>query len=201
MGEPGLRERKKKETSARLWRAALDLFAERGFDAVSTAEIAAAADVSKMTLFNYFPTKEDLILMPVEDHIDEPARVVRARPDGQSAIEALRTQFLAALAARDPATGLSDSEPVMLMQRLARSTPSLLARALHYELTRANTLADALAEPGPTTPFDHVRARQIMGVISALVEHNVARVLAGDKPDAVYPEAVTLAERGFDLLE
>jgi len=201
VAELSLRERKKKETGVRLWQAAVRLFAERGFDAVSTAEIAAAADVSKMTLYNYFPTKEDLVLMPIEDHIDEPARVVRARAEGQTPVAALRAQFLAAMAERDPATGLSDAESFQQIQRLIRGTPSLLARALRYEITRVDTLADALAEPGPAAPFDRVRARQIMGVINALVEHNVARVLGGEKADEVYPDAVELAGRGFDLLE
>ncbi|MEV0274629.1 TetR family transcriptional regulator [Hamadaea sp. NPDC050747] len=196
-----LRERKKKETGIRLWVAAVKLFAERGFDAVSTAEIAAAADVSKMTLYNYFPTKEDLVLMPIEDHIDEPARVVKARPAGQTPVAALRAQFLEALADRDPATGLNDSASFVQIQRLIRGTPSLLARALHYEMTRVDTLAEALAEAGPPAPLDRVRARQIMGVIGGLVEHNVGRVLDGEKADAVYPDAVELAERGFDLLK
>ncbi|NUR74296.1 MAG: TetR/AcrR family transcriptional regulator [Hamadaea sp.] len=200
MAEMSLRERKKKETGVRLWVAAVKLFAERGFDAVSTAEIAAAADVSKMTLFNYFPTKEDLVLMPMEDHLDEPARVVRARADGQTPVAALKAQFLTALAGRDPATGLNDSDSFVQIQRLIRNTPALLTRALRYELTRVDTLAEALAEPGPVTPLDRVRGRQIMGVIGGLVEHNVGRVLAGEKADDVYPDAVALAESGFDLL-
>jgi AcrR family transcriptional regulator len=196
-----LRERKKRETAARLWRAAMAMFAERGFDAVSTAEIAAAADVSKMTLFNYFPTKEDLVLSPLEEHADEPARTVRGRRSGESPVQALRGQFLAAMAARDPATGLSDSQNFLDTQRLIRSTPALLVRAVGYQMSRISTLAEALAEPGAVQPIDRVRAAQIMGVISALIEQNVERVLAGDKADDVHPDAVDLAERAFALLE
>jgi AcrR family transcriptional regulator len=201
VAELSLRERKKKETAARLWQTAIAMFAERGFDKVSTAEIAAAADVSKMTLFNYFATKEDLVLSPVWEHVDEPARTVRERAEGQSPVAALRVQFLAAMAARDPAAGLSDSPSFLDIQRLIRSTPSLLVRVLRFEVLRIDALAEALAEPGGPQPLDRVRAAQIIGVISALAEHNVGRLLDGEKVEEVYPDAVELAEQGFALLE
>src|SRR5690242_21571654 len=78
----GLRERKKLETARAVRRAAIDLFLERGFDDVSVAEIAAAANVSKMTVFNYLPSKEDLLFMPMEEQTEEMAEVVRDRPAG-----------------------------------------------------------------------------------------------------------------------
>src|SRR5690606_3736169 len=62
MAEPGLRERKKQRTREAILKAAFAMFAESGFDRVHVADIAAAAEVSKPTLFAYFPTKEDLVL-------------------------------------------------------------------------------------------------------------------------------------------
>ena len=59
--ETGLRERKKQQTRQLLAETARRLFAERGFENVSIVEIARAADVSEATVFNYFPTKEDLV--------------------------------------------------------------------------------------------------------------------------------------------
>ncbi len=70
----GLRERKKRETRRRLLETATTLFSERGFDQVSVAEIADAADVSKMTVFNYFDSKEDLVFAPLEEHVATPPR-------------------------------------------------------------------------------------------------------------------------------
>lgn len=82
----GLRERKKIQTRRRLLAEAARLFGERGFDQVSVAEIAEAADVSKMTVFNYFDSKEDLVLAPMEEHIGDVAQVVRDRVHGESAV-------------------------------------------------------------------------------------------------------------------
>ena len=86
----GLRERKKARTRDAISGAAIALFLERGYDAVSVAEIAEAAEVSKRTLFAYFPAKHDLVLHRFADHEDEPARVVREREPGVAPLEALR---------------------------------------------------------------------------------------------------------------
>ena len=74
----GHRERKKQQTYRNVSDIAIRLFLEKGFDAVSVAEVAAAAGISKPTLFRYFPAKEDLVLHRFAEHEDEAARVVRA---------------------------------------------------------------------------------------------------------------------------
>src|SRR3954452_12818478 len=103
----GLRERKKLQTAMRIYRTAVELFVERGFDAVSVAEIADAAEVSKMTVFNYFGTKEDLVFRPTEEHFGDAARAFREREPGESAVDAVRRQFLDMVEARDPSIGLN----------------------------------------------------------------------------------------------
>ncbi|EFH31366.1 oxidoreductase [Streptomyces pristinaespiralis ATCC 25486] len=128
----GLRERKKRLTYRAISDAAVALFLERGFDAVSVAEVAAAADVSKPTLFRYFPTKEDLALHRFADREDEAARVVAARPAGVPPLDALHRHFLDGLARRDPVTGLNDEEGVLAFHRLLYGTPSLVARLHAY---------------------------------------------------------------------
>ena len=85
----GLRDRKKARTRDAISGAAIALFLQRGYDAVSIAEIAAAAEVSRRTLFAYFPTKDDLVLHRFADHEDEAARVVRAREPDVAPLDAL----------------------------------------------------------------------------------------------------------------
>jgi AcrR family transcriptional regulator len=200
----GLRERKKLQTRQHLLAVATGLFLERGFDRVSVAEIAAAADVSKMTVLNYFPTKEDIVVGPMEEHVDEPARVVRARRTGESALAALRRHFLHALAERDPVTGLNDNPRVLAMQQLMRSTPALTLRVLGFTSRSIDLLAEALAEETRAAPGDllpRVAAAQLIATQFALVTENGQRIARGEHAASVYPDAVAAARKAFGLLD
>src|SRR5215213_9281362 len=92
---PGLRERKKQQTRQAIADTARRLFSERGFDAVTVAEIARAADVAEKTVFNYFPTKEDLFYSRLEAFEEELLAAIRGRPGGESAIAAFRDFLMA----------------------------------------------------------------------------------------------------------
>src|SRR6266567_1533882 len=93
----GLRERKKQRTRQAISDVATRLFIARGFDAVTVAEVAQAADVSVNTVFNYFSTKEDLFFDRAETFINEPSRIVRARRRGESVVDALYRSYRAAI--------------------------------------------------------------------------------------------------------
>ncbi|MEO3842082.1 TetR/AcrR family transcriptional regulator [Streptomyces sp. B22F1] len=194
---PGLRERKKQRTRRLLSETAVRLFLERGYDAVSVAEVAAAAEVSKPTLFRYFPSKEDLVLHRFADHQDEAARVVTARAEGESPLAALRRNFLDGLERRDPVTGLCDDPAVIAYQRLLYGTPSLVARLAGWQERSERVLAEALGGPA-------VRARLAAGQIAAvqriLAEENVRRIADGESADAVAPDAKEAAELAFRQL-
>jgi AcrR family transcriptional regulator len=86
----GLRERKKRATRETIAATARRLFAERGFDAVTVAEVAAAADVSQKTVFNHFATKEDLAFAGREEGIAQFVAAITARPPGSSVLEVFR---------------------------------------------------------------------------------------------------------------
>src|SRR5919198_2776750 len=86
----GLRERKKRRTRAAIADAAMELFTERGFDAVTVADIARAADVSEKTVFNYFPTKEDLVLHRGQERRAALIEAIRARKPGTPLVKPFR---------------------------------------------------------------------------------------------------------------
>src|SRR3954463_14464285 len=87
---PGLRERKKQRTRELISETARRLFAERGFDAVTVAEVARAADVSEGTVFNYSPTKEQLFYGEMERFETQLVAGVRSRPAGETPLDAVR---------------------------------------------------------------------------------------------------------------
>src|SRR3954452_16195921 len=87
----GLRERKKEATRRLIAATARRLFSERGFDGVTVAEIARAADVAEKTVFNYFPTKEDLFYSRLEAFEEELLEAVRDRAPDESISAAFRT--------------------------------------------------------------------------------------------------------------
>src|SRR5436189_844649 len=86
----GLRESKKERTRIEIAGTAMRLFATRGFDHVTVAEVAAAAAVSEKTVFNYFPTKEDLFYDEVPARAAALAEAIRSRAPGESILSALR---------------------------------------------------------------------------------------------------------------
>ncbi|MCX5341956.1 TetR/AcrR family transcriptional regulator [Streptomyces atratus] len=188
-----LRERKKQLTYQAVSDAAIAMFLERGFDKVSVAEVAAAADISKPTLFRYFPTKEDLALHRFADHEDEAARVVAARADTESPLDALRRHFLDGLERRDPVTGLCDAPQVLAFMRLLYGTPSLVARMYAYQGRSEAALARALGD----RVRDRLAAGQIIAVQRILGLENWRRIDAGESADQAYGGAVEAAELAF----
>src|SRR3954454_25011443 len=101
----GLREMKKQQTRQSISHQATRLFLRHGFDRVTIADVAAAAQVAKMTVTNYFPRKEDLALDLHEVFVALLARTVADREPGESALAALRRGFLRAVAKHDAVIG------------------------------------------------------------------------------------------------
>src|SRR5919108_102309 len=87
----GLRARKKRAARKAIAATARRLFAEHGFDAVTVAEVAAAAEVSEKTVFNYFPTKEDLAFAGREEGIAQFVTAIAERAGEDSVLDVFRT--------------------------------------------------------------------------------------------------------------
>ncbi|KAA9374189.1 TetR family transcriptional regulator [Microbispora cellulosiformans] len=200
--EEGLRERKKRETRQRISDIATGLFLVRGFDNVTVAEVARAADVSVNTVFNYFRTKEDLFLDRDEESMDVLARVVRERRPGETAVEAVRRDFLTALDSGDWRYGVNEGTDVFVKR--IRESPALQARAEMMNRQREGRLADALADETGADPDDmtpSLVAAQICAAVNALTRHFAMRRLAGEEGAAIVADLRTHAARAFDLLE
>jgi AcrR family transcriptional regulator len=197
----GLRERKKLQTERRIYRTAVELFVERGFDNVSVQEIADAAEVSKMTVFNYFGSKEDLVFVPVEDHFSDAARAVRERKPGESAVDAVRRQFLEMAEARDPAIGLHSEPFSRQVRQLVMETPALRERAFLAAQKGTRALAAQLAEETGDLMLATVAAAMLSAARNALIEEHHNRVAAGESTEAVAADATARAEQAFDLIE
>src|SRR5207244_7285980 len=123
--EQGLRERKKEQTRQAISEAARRLFAERGFDAVTIADVARAADVSEGTVFNYFPAKEDLFYGEMETFEAALVEAVRRRAPGESVLAAFRRFVL------EGSRRLADEEVadvIATARRIVKASPALQAR-------------------------------------------------------------------------
>ena len=197
MIEPtGLRARKKARTRDAIADTAISLFLAHGFDEVPINDIAAAAEVSKPTLFRYFPSKEDLVLHRFADHNGEAARVVRDRRPGVPPVTALHRYFRAGLDRYEPVTGLNDHPQVVAFHRLVFTTPSLAGRLTRYMLEDEEALADALGQGIE----GRLRAAQVLAVQRVLARANWQKIADGRAARDVHPEAVADADLAFGQL-
>jgi AcrR family transcriptional regulator len=202
MTEPmGLRERKKARLRETIAATAIRMFLKSGFDAVSITDIAREAEVSRKTLFAYFPTKEDLVLQRFADHEDEAARTVRARRAGQSPLDALREALLDALQRRDPAAGLNDDPEIVAFLRLIAGTESLAARLVRYTQRSMAALAEALRESGLDPLAARIAAAGVIVVLRELATLNHERIVSGQSAAERHSAAVQAANQAFDLLQ
>ena len=169
--ELGLRERKKLQTRQLIAETARRLFLEHGFDAVPVAAVAREAEVSEATVFNYFPTKEDLVYQGMEAFETELLAAVRNRPAGEPIIAAFgrfAVQPRGLLAAPDEAAARSLAE----VSKMIASSPALLAREQQiferYTASLAALIADDTgAEPGDLRPW--AAAHALMGIHRTLI--------------------------------
>ena len=198
----GLRERKKQQTRELLAETARRLFSDRGFERVSVAEIARVADVSEKTVFNYFPTKEDLVYWRLESFEDELLATVRSREVGESVLDAFG-RFV-----RQPRGMLGQydreaRERLAALTRMIVESPSLIAREQQifqgYTASLAGLIAQETgAEPDAVEPW--VAANAMMGVHRRLIDFTRGRIIAGARHPELAADVLAEADRGLALL-
>jgi AcrR family transcriptional regulator len=144
----GLRERKKQQTRETIAKVALKLFAERGYEHTTLAEIADAADVSKRTIFAYFESKEDILFCDEPSFYEQLKEKLEQRPPGATTVDALR-DFLSSVHSMD--------EDARLRKKIIHSDESLRlserGRSARVEQLIADSIArDLDAGPGDVRP-------------------------------------------------
>jgi AcrR family transcriptional regulator len=199
----GLRERKKQQTRRLIAETARRLFGERGFERVTVAEIARAAEVSEQTVFNYFPTKEDLVYWRLQSFEDELLATIRERERGEPALAAFRRFLLAQrglLGKQDPQA----REELAALTRMITESPALLAREEQIFAGYTASLAALLAEETGAGEADlrpWVAANAMMGVHRALVRHARRRVVEGVRHPKLAAEVRARGEEALALLD
>jgi AcrR family transcriptional regulator len=205
--ELGLRERKKLRTRQLIAETAMRMFVERGFDAVPVAAVARAAEVSEATVFNYFPTKEDLVYQGMEAFEAELLAGVRDRPADESIVKAFGRFVLAPrgfLSAPDEGS----ARFLIAVSKMIAASPALRAREREILARYTASLAGLIAEATAADPDDlrpWVVARALIGTHQSLIEF-VRRHLADGSVDHVDlarqvwaqgREALALPEQGL----
>ena len=180
---PGLRERKKQQTRQLIADSARRLFAERSFEEVTVAEVARAADVAEATVFNYFPSKEDLFYSGLEAFEEALLSAIRERQPGESVLAAFARFVLeprGLLAAKDD----DAVEHLAEITRVITESPALLARERRIFDGYTDSLAAVIAEETKARadgiePW--VAANALMGVHRALVHYARRQIVAGTR--------------------
>jgi AcrR family transcriptional regulator len=201
--QTGLRERKKQQTRLRISAAALDLFDQRGFDRVPVAEIAHAAEVSEATLFNYFPTKEDLVYGGMEAYEQQLLDAVRHRPAGTSVVAAIRDHVL------EPRGALASDDPALIARvaqaaRIIAGSTALQTREQQIIDRATNALAEIIAEETSSRAHDikpWFLANALMGVNRAITRTAHQYAQQGRSGPSIARTVLSQARQAFDVLE
>ena len=184
-GQVGLRERSKARRRTAIIRAALELFAERGYDATTIADIAAAADVAPRTVAMYFPSKQDIAMSRFSKSADELTSALRSREPGESGT-AIIGRWLQARGPeaeqdlRELSTRMFAANPELNALRTARMATAIAEGA---EIIAS----DVGAEPGADGP-------RIAAVATAAILIELTDIPPGDRRD----QAIAVATRFLD---
>ncbi|MEV8567721.1 TetR/AcrR family transcriptional regulator [Streptomyces sp. NPDC051322] len=191
----GLRERKKRQTRQRISDLATGLFLDRGFDAVTVAEVAEVAEVSVNTVYNYFPTKEDLFLDRGKGVVDRLSRYVRARDKGESAARAVLRELRDQVEAVSPTVGLLDGYDRFL--NVIHGAHTLRSRLWHLQQEALSKVEETLRDETGAAESDTLPtlvAGQLSWILSTLMAWIGDEMVAGGSKEEV-------SRRALDLLD
>ena len=195
----GLRARKKRAAREAIAATARRLFAERGFDAVTVAEVAAAADVSEKTVFNYFPTKEDLAFAGREEGIAQFVAAITERPPGTSVLDVFRAMTTTVL---DVFVAGGD-EDLLAVAKIIRGSPTLQERLTVGWESGAAAITAAIAETSGAADDDLVPgivARTLWFTHRSIFLAALNGLLAEEDREQLAARLRVAADRAYDQL-
>ena len=195
----GLRARKKRAARESIAAAARRLFAERGFDAVTVAEVAAAADVSEKTVFNHFPTKEDLAFAGREEGIAMFVAAIAQRAPDASVLDVFRSMTRTVL---DVVVAGGD-EDLLTVAKIIRDSPALQERLTVGWESGAAAITAAVAETTRADDEDIVPgivARTLWFTHRSIFRAALAGLLAEEDRADLVARLRRTADRAYDQL-
>ena len=191
----GLRETKKLRTRQEIADKAMGLFVKRGFDHVTVAEVAAAADVSEKTVYNYFPTKEDLFFDEVPAREAALVEAVRNRRPGESVAAALERLQAAGC-------GRMCGEGFAIFARIIEGSMALQAKELEVMARYTDALAGAIQSELGVNELDAKVAANVLVTVQWQHFRNArAHALAGRNGPAAERKLRAELKRAYRLLE
>jgi AcrR family transcriptional regulator len=201
VNEPvGLREQHKRRTREAIGAAAMSLFFQHGYDAVTMADVAQQAGVSVATVFNYFSNKEDLFFDEVEPLQAALVQAVQAWPAGESVLQALQGQVVYQLTA---GRTQADTDEITRFHAAIVESAELQRREQHIQLQRRRVLADALAQAlGPDHPplTAELAAAQYVAAEAVVGANLRSRLLAGQSLAEALQDLQPLLDQVFTTL-
>jgi len=201
--DEGLRERKRRLTRQLISDAATSMFVTRGFDNVKVSEVAERVGVSEKTIYNYFPTKEALVLDTADESIEQLAQALRARRPGESLTDVV-------VRALEADTARFDEAPDELIQFIPKfaemidATPALRAAWLELHDRLAKVARDELAaqaEVDPSDPEPTAAGRALAGLADVAFQSRVRHIVDGLRGQALREAVSNDLERAARLLE
>jgi AcrR family transcriptional regulator len=190
----GLRESKKLRTRELIAGEAMRLFVTRGFDHVTVAEVAAAADVSEKTVFNYFPTKEDLFFDEAPERRRALVEAVRNRAPGESVIDALHRL-------QQKQYSRLASPGFVHFARVIEESHALKAKELEMMSGFAQAVTEALTAEGIDERDARIAAGLLVSVHRQLFRTARELALAGRNGPAAVRRLRADGDRAFQMLK
>ena len=199
MPSTGLRELKKARTRRHIADTAARLFAERGYEHVSVTDVAREAEVAEQTVYNYFPTKEQLVTDREQQIQDRLCELIRSRPPGMTPAAAIRGFVLGSV---DAIRAIPPENWRGELGYLAAISPAVHRLALELADRQAAAIASAISDTSPVRPeIAALQGIALAGVFQIIISEAGRRTREGQSQARIADELLPMIEGIVDELD